>query len=136
MPALKICCAALCKFRFPPVSDASNTHELSGAVDIVTVEQQPRAAGVLAGDQLCGAKFLEHAQCDVGEVPDRRRTDDQAPDLRLGGWHAANIGQGHGFTEANPGFAATCAQKIREMEGSPGMTGIEQNALMIGQMIC
>ncbi len=48
-------------------------------LDAVALEQQPRAPGVLARDDVRVAQRREHAQRDVLEVPDRRRADDQAP---------------------------------------------------------
>ena len=47
----------------------------------VALEQHPRAARVLAGDDVGLAQRGEHAQRDVLEVPDRRRADDQAAAL-------------------------------------------------------
>ncbi len=61
-------------------------------VDAVAVEQDPRAAGVLARDHISGGQLLERAQRDVSQVADRRRADGQASDRRPRGGHAANIG--------------------------------------------
>ena len=55
--------------------------ETSVAPDAVAVEQHPRAAGVLAGDDVGVAQRAEHAQRDVLEVPDRRRADDEPAGL-------------------------------------------------------
>ena len=59
--------------------------------DAVAVEQHPRAARVLAGDDVGVAQRAEHAQRDVLEVPDRRRADDQPAALTpLGGPRASS----------------------------------------------
>ena len=49
----------------------------SGYRDAVAVEQDARAAGVLAGHHVGAAQLVEQPQRDVGEVSDRRRADDQ-----------------------------------------------------------
>ena len=45
--------------------------------DLVPIEKDLRAAGVLAQHGVRVAEGVEHAERDVPEVPDRRRADDQ-----------------------------------------------------------